>query len=309
TTANDDTKDGQKAIINSRDATKVYINATKTTLGDQVRIANIMATEYKSTDVVRRIVVVQQPYVTVTTKGNTVKWATGNIGLGSRPDGTLCYVIGAATEHSLLFMFNRNAGYNSGNQNRKWEDTDDIAAGQKIVYSTTGNGSNALAQRIKTTGGYTTIYDNTLGDPCKSVYSSDPKIQWRSPTIKEFNDLISEPLKWIVAYKNDFYNPNLIKCNHRGSLASNGQIFLPVSGLISASGGEGVYFEGVYNYAYGNQNSRVFLWSSDFTNNDNANSLNIGPQDIYDMSDHIVYGSIRELQRISALGVRCVRSK
>ncbi|MEG1635801.1 MAG: hypothetical protein RR388_09250, partial [Rikenellaceae bacterium] len=83
-------KSEQQAVLEG--AGTKWLHIDKSSLGgDTTRVASVMLT--KTDNSVVRMTVVQQPYVAL----RGVKWATGNIELGHRADGTPCYVIGAAT--------------------------------------------------------------------------------------------------------------------------------------------------------------------------------------------------------------------
>ncbi|MEG0648051.1 MAG: hypothetical protein RR471_12910, partial [Bacteroides sp.] len=85
----------------------IYLNISKATLRETKRIGTVMLTKADKT--VTRVVLVQQPYIKHT--GETIEWATGNISIGHRPDGELCYVIGGAFDYGLWFRFMRSYGH------------------------------------------------------------------------------------------------------------------------------------------------------------------------------------------------------
>ncbi|MEG1608166.1 MAG: hypothetical protein RR329_08095 [Mucinivorans sp.] len=155
-----------------------WLHVDKTSLsGDATRMASVMLT--RADNSVVRMTVVQQPYVAT----GSVKWATGNIELGHRPDGTSCYVIGAATDYGLLFQFMTAAGIARGDEGTPW-------SGAINIYNPSGTGSTAAIGSVTHEADWEKkVLPTRTQDPCSYIASPDGT-QWRTPTAAELQLLI-----------------------------------------------------------------------------------------------------------------------
>ncbi|MEG2401572.1 MAG: hypothetical protein RSB34_01425 [Muribaculaceae bacterium] len=159
-----------------------WLHIDKTTLGgNATRTASVMLT--KADNSVVRMTVVQRPYVTTTVASTVAKWATGNIEIGHRPDGTPCYVIGASTDYGLLFQFMTAAGLARGAEGSPWNNAVNI-------YNPAGTGSTASIGSVTHVSNWTGVLPNRTQDPCSYIASPDG-IRWRTPTAVELKMLVT----------------------------------------------------------------------------------------------------------------------
>ncbi|MEG2401578.1 MAG: fimbrial protein [Muribaculaceae bacterium] len=183
----------QKQSILFTTGTQTYLNISKTSLGDNARIGTIMCTKADKT--VTRVVVLQQPFI----EYRGTKWATGNIDIGHRPDGTLCYVIGGTTDYGLWFRFMQFFGYVHEEAPEPWSTTSSkyyipsknnlsvsATLGEKHVWEDNWNDAKNKAD------------STTVKDPCSYVYTADPTIKWRTPTGLEIDHIFgSNRFSWV----------------------------------------------------------------------------------------------------------------
>ncbi|MEG2760934.1 MAG: fimbrial protein [Mucinivorans sp.] len=215
----------------------------------QPRIANLMSTTYATavdqSDAVRRIVVVQQPYITNGTT-DKVAWASGHISLGHRPDGRECYVIGDTHSHGLLFFAGRSWGIDFKSKG-DWSSNENY-------YIPSGIATSASVLSNKNINYSDLLNAAAAGDPCTYVYTSDKSVKWRTPTSAELEVLattkVDAPGRWTGGVNGE-------SANDRENIAFNtlrGDLYLPLTGHRGT--------DGTVDNANGALTTNVELWST-----------------------------------------------
>lgn len=196
----------------------------------QPRIANLMSTTYATavdqSDAVRRIVVVQQPYITNGT--DKVAWASGHISLGHRPDGRECYVIGDTHSHGLLFFAGRSWGIDFKSMGG-WSSTENY-------YIPSGIATSASVLSNKNINYSDLLNAAAAGDPCTYVYTSDKSVKWRTPTSDELQVLATTKVSAGGGWTGGVTGGSE---NDRENIAFNtlgGDLYLPLTGHRGTDG-------------------------------------------------------------------------
>lgn len=287
----------QKQMIDNPKPIEIIAHISKTTLGNDVRKANIISTINGTPNIEERVIVVQQPFLKESESSKLV-WASGNICLGYRPDGTKCFVIGDSKNSGLWFFANKIWGMpfkSSG----FWDPSIPGASGGtyyipagtgKEVTVSTGNNNN-----------YENTYNNApVGDPCEYVYTSDNSIKWRTPTKDELQILVDTKGSLSTDATGGWSGGiNSGDGNGRSTIAFHtlrGKLYLKFTGFRN-SGGQ-------VDKTNSSITTIVGLWSNtSFSQWDN--SFYIAETSVWNQNG---WTGISNIAKSAALAIRCVRT-
>ncbi|MEG1650150.1 MAG: hypothetical protein RR277_09705, partial [Rikenellaceae bacterium] len=144
-----------------------------------------------------RMVVIQRPYVEI----DGVKWATGNVEIGHRPDGTMCYVIGGGSDYGLWFHWRKSIGF--GHENTDLTPWFNDSSKHYIPKKDGGVMTATQGAYVDYTVISALDYDGTTAgimnftDPCEFLSVGNAAIKWKTPTWDQISNVKKKTTKWL----------------------------------------------------------------------------------------------------------------